>query len=114
MTSVSLGNGAKDKRGGSEKPRLNPCDRGVVTTTVLLMAFGLVTLYAASYYNAQDASGSPLAEVVSQLMGIALGAVVMAFTLRIDYRILQKPIYSSSLLCVSLLLLVLVLSLIHI
>ena len=108
MTSVSLGNGAKDKRGGSEKPRLNPCDRGVVTTTVLLMAFGLVTLYAASYYNAQDASGSPLAEVVSQLMGIALGAVVMAFTLRIDYRILQKPIYSSSLLCVSLLLLVLV------
>ena len=108
MTSVSLGSGAKDKRDGSEKPTLNPCDRGVLTTTALLMAFGLVTLYAASYYNAQDASGSPLAEVVSQLMGIALGAVVMAFTLRIDYRILQKPIYSSSLLCVSLLLLVLV------
>ena len=108
MTSVSLGSGAKDKRDGSEKPTLNPCDRGVLTTTALLMAFGLVTLYAASYYNAQDASGTPLAEVLSQLMGIALGAIVMAVTLRIDYRILQKPIYSSSLLCVSLLLLVLV------
>ena len=108
MTSVSLGSGAKDKRDGSEKPTLNPCDRGVLTTTALLMAFGLVTLYAASYYNAQDASGTPLAEVISQLMGIALGAIVMAVTLRIDYRILQKPIYSSSLLCVSLLLLVLV------
>ena len=108
MTSVSLGSGAKDKRDGSEKPTLNPCDRGVLTTTALLMAFGLVTLYAASYYNAQDASGTPLAEVLSQLMGIALGAIVMAVMLRIDYRILQKPIYSSSLLCVSLLLLVLV------
>ncbi len=108
MTSVSLGSGAKDKRDGSEKPTLNPCDRGVLTTTALLMAFGLVTLYAASYYNAQDASGTPLAEVISQLMGIALGAIVMAVMLRIDYRILQKPIYSSSLLCVSLLLLVLV------
>ena len=108
MTSVSLGSGAKDKRDGSEKPTLNPCDRGVLTTTALLMAFGLVTLYAASYYNAQDVSGTPLAEVLSQLMGIALGAAVMAVMLRIDYRILQKPIYSSSLLCVSLLLLVLV------
>ena len=108
MTSVSLGSGAKDKRDGSEKPTLNPCDRGVLTTTALLMAFGLVTLYAASYYNAQDASGTPLAEVLSQLMGVALGAIVMAVMLRIDYRILQKPIYSSSLLCVSLLLLVLV------
>ena len=108
MTSVSLGSGAKDKRDGSEKPTLNPCDRGILTTTALLMAFGLVTLYAASYYNAQDASGTPLAEVLSQLMGIALGAIVMAVMLRIDYRILQKPIYSSSLLCVSLLLLVLV------
>ena len=108
MTSVSLGSGAKDKRDGSEKPTLNPCDRGVLTTTALLMAFGLVTLYAASYYNAQDVSSTPLAEVLSQLMGIALGAIVMAVMLRIDYRILQKPIYSSSLLCVSLLLLVLV------
>ena len=39
MTSVSLGSGAKDKRDGSEKPTLNPCDRGVLTTTALLMAF---------------------------------------------------------------------------
>ena len=79
MTSVSLGNGAKDKRGGSEKPRLNPCDRGVVTTTVLLMAFGLVTLYAASYYNAQDASGISTGRGRSaSSWASALGAVVMA------------------------------------
>lgn len=77
-------------------------------TALLLMAFGLVTLYAASYYNAQDSSGSPLSEVMSQLMGMGLGALFMAVILRIDYRILQKPVYSSSLLCVSLLLLILV------
>ena len=32
-----------------------------------------------------------LVTAASLAMGIALGAVVMAFTLRIDYRILQKP-----------------------
>jgi len=80
----------------------------VLVTFVLLLAVGLLVLYAASYYNAQDRDGSPLAEVVSQLMGIALGAAAMAVILRIDYRILQKPKYSSSLLCLSLLLLVLV------
>lgn len=108
MTSVSLGNGAKEKTGSSQIPGRAPCDRGVLVTTLLLMAFGLVTLYAASYYNAQDKSGSPLSEVISQLMGMALGAVLVAVILRIDYRILQKPVYSSSLLCVSLLLLILV------
>jgi len=110
VTGLSLRNGARD--GALRRPKLRrerpPCDRGVLVTFVLLLAVGLLVLYAASYYNAQDRDGSPLAEVVSQLMGIALGAAAMAVILRIDYRILQKPKYSSSLLCLSLLLLVLV------
>lgn len=78
-----------------------------MTTFLLLLAVGLVVLYAASYYNAQD-KGSPLSEVVSQLMGIALGAAGLAVVLRIDYRILQKPVFSSTLLCGSIVLLILV------
>ncbi len=76
-------------------------------TFLLLLASGLLVLYAASFYNAQD-SGSPLAEVYSQLMGIAVGFVGMAVILRIDYRVLAKPQICLTLLAVSFVLLILV------
>ena len=96
---IGLFHGAKAKRGR--------CDRGVIVTFILLLTAGLIVLYAASYYNAQD-KGSPLSEVLSQLMGIGLGAAGMAVVLRIDYRILQKTVFSSTLLCASIVLLILV------
>ncbi|MBQ8952732.1 MAG: FtsW/RodA/SpoVE family cell cycle protein, partial [Clostridia bacterium] len=110
MTAVSLRNGAKDRAVSRpdirrEKPK---CDRGVLVTAILLLAVGLIVLYAASYYNAQDRDGSPYAEVLSQLMGMALGAAAMAAALRVDYRALQRPVVSSGLLCLSLVLLALV------
>lgn len=82
-------------------------DKGVLVTFLLLLASGLLVLYAASFYNAQD-SGSPLAEVYSQLMGIAVGFVGMAVILRIDYRVLAKPQICLTLLAVSFVLLILV------
>ena len=85
-----------------------PVDKGILTVFILLLTTGLVVLYAASFYNAQDADGNPLAEVISQLMGIALGGVGMFVILRIDYRILQRPMISGGLLLVSLILLGLV------
>ena len=48
---IGLFHGAKAKRGR--------CDRGVIVTFILLLTAGLIVLYAASYYNAQD-KGSPL------------------------------------------------------
>lgn len=102
--------GAKERvvgRLGIETKK-QPMDKCIFLTFVLLLTVGLVVLYAASYYNAQDADGNPLAEVISQLMGIALGGVGMFVILRIDYRILQKPTISGGLLIVSLILLVLV------
>ncbi len=111
--------GAKDRAEGALTANFRPnnylnirreksFDKGIFITFLLLLMTGLVVLYAASYYNAQDADGNPLAEVISQLMGIALGGVGMFVILRIDYRILQKPIISSGLLLLSLFLLVLV------
>lgn len=85
-----------------------PFDKSVFTVFVLLLLTGLVVLYAASFYNAQDADGNPLAEVISQLMGIALGGVGMFVILKMDYRILRRPALSSGLLIISLVLLILV------
>ena len=82
-------------------------DRGLALSFALLLMLGLVVLYSASYYNAQD-SGSGLSEVYSQLLGIGVGAAGMIVALRIDYRVLRKPWLCGSLLAVSLVMLVLV------
>ena len=86
---------------------LRGVDRGLMVCFIALLACGLLVLYAASFYNAQD-RGSALSEVYSQLMGIAAGAVAMLFLLRIDYHILAKPQVSTSLLLMSVVLLILV------
>lgn len=82
-------------------------DRGLFASFVALILCGLVVLYAASYYNAQD-RGSALSEVYSQLMGIAAGALLMIPLLRIDYRALARPRVVNALLAASVVLLILV------
>ncbi len=102
--------GAKAARQTSaprEMHRLRDIDRGLAACFILLMLLGVTVLYAASFYNAQDA-GDPLAEVYSQLMGIGVGAAGMAFLLKIDYRALRKPWVTGGLLGLSFVLLVLV------
>jgi len=101
-------NGAKEaRRKARGTNRIYLIDRGLTVTFLLLLATGLVILYAASYYNAQD-KGSSLSEVYSQLMGIAVGFAGMILLLRIDYRILAKPQICIALLSVSFILLALV------
>lgn len=105
---VRPGSGAKDVRGNArEKNKLLRIDKGLVATFFLLLASGLVVLYAASFYNAQD-SGSSLSEVFSQLLGIAVGFVGMALILRIDYRVLADARICLALLGISFLMLILV------
>ncbi len=82
-------------------------DRGLIVTTLLLMATGLATLYAASYYNAQDHGGA-LSEVLSQLVGMGVGAAAMAVILHRDYRQLAQPWLCGGLLAVSMVMLALV------
>lgn len=99
--------GAKESRRGLRNQR-GTMDRGVLTSFLLLLAMGLVVLYAASFYNAQDKSGGALSEVVSQLQGVALGAAAMIFISRLDYRVFQNPRIYLGLLGLSLVLLALV------
>ena len=94
-------------RRNTGRTRLRDIDRGLALTLLLLLATGLVTLYAASYYNAQDA-GSPFLEVRSQLTGVGVGLAGMAALLRVDYRALQKRWVCGGLLAASLVLLALV------
>lgn len=104
-------NGAKaaalPQKKNRNKYTMRKVDRGLLVCFVALLACGLLVLYAASFYNAQD-KGSALSEVISQLMGIAAGAVLMLFLLNIDYRVLARPRIAASLMLASIALLVLV------
>jgi cell division protein FtsW (lipid II flippase) len=52
---------------------------------ILLMMLGLLTLFSATYYKAQD-GGDPLSEVKKQVFGAAVGAAAMAVTAHIPYQ----------------------------
>lgn len=79
----------------------------MLITFILLLLTGLIVLFAASYYNAQD-KGSALSEVYSQLMGIGIGACGMLVIMRMDYRFLARPAISGALVGISIILLILV------
>ena len=65
--------------------RRNPVDGMLVIVMILLLSAGLLVLFSATYYTAQD-TGNPLSEVLKQLIGIALGTVACIVTSRIPYR----------------------------
>ena len=67
------------------KTKLNPVDGTLIAVLIMLLLAGLLILFSATYYTAQD-RGDPLGEVKRQLIGIGLGAVAMLVTSRIPYR----------------------------
>ncbi len=81
--------GAKALGISPAKKRLSVDEKGLLISFIALLVMGLVVLYAASYYNAQD-KGNPLSDVLSQLLGVGVGAVGMVLVLRVDYRVLQN------------------------
>lgn len=66
------------------KRKRRPVDKILPVIVALLLMMGLVTLFSATYYNAQD-GGDALSEVKKQLFGMAIGFVAMLFTSRIPY-----------------------------
>lgn len=67
------------------RKKLDPVDGTLVMILILLLLAGLLILFSATWYTAQD-TGSPLSEVFKQLIGVGLGAVAMVVTSRIPYR----------------------------
>ncbi len=73
------------KRRFKLQKRPAPIDPALITILILLLLFGLLTLYSATYYVAKD-RGNPWDEVLKQCIGIALGAAACFVTSRIPYR----------------------------
>lgn len=70
------------------KTKRGPVDGTLAVILLMLLLAGLLVLFSATYYIAQD-RGDPLGEVKKQLFGIALGAAAMVVTSRIPYRFWQ-------------------------
>ena len=85
----------------------NPVDGMLVAVMVMLLCAGLLVLFSATYYTAQD-SGHPLDEVFKQMIGIALGTVACIITSRIPYRFWRQIHIVAAGLVISAILLVLV------
>ena len=69
--------------------RIKPVDKTLLTIMVMLLLLGLLTLFSATYYKAQD-RGDALSEVKKQLFGAAVGAAAMAVTANIPYHFWER------------------------
>lgn len=84
-----------------------PLDFPILLTTIILIAFGIVMVFSASYYYSAQRWGDSLYFFKRQCMWAVVGLISMIVVSKIDYWKLQK--YSRLFLIVSILLLVLVL-----
>ncbi|MBQ4073817.1 MAG: putative lipid II flippase FtsW [Clostridia bacterium] len=94
----------------SHRIRQKPVDKTLLGIMLLLMLFGLVTLFSATYYKALQAGDDPFSEVKKQLFGVGIGAAAMFITCRIPYRFWMKPriVFGGILLSILLLILVVI------
>ncbi len=83
-------------------------DKTFLTSVVFLLMFGIVTLFSATYYKAQDL-GDPFMEVKEQLLFMLLGACLMVFLSRVPYKLFLSQKVATTALCISMGLLLLVL-----
>jgi len=70
--------------------RLKKTDHTLLCIMTILIVLGLITLFSATYYKAQD-GGDPLSEVKKQLFGVAVGAAAMLITSRVPYAFWGRP-----------------------
>ena len=89
------------------RKKLNPVDSTLILILIMLLLAGLLVLFSATFYTAQD-RGDPLSEVRHQLLGIALGAAAMLVTSRIPYRFWRDTWVVTGALAISAVLLILV------
>ncbi|PWT77110.1 MAG: putative lipid II flippase FtsW, partial [Proteobacteria bacterium] len=81
-------------------------DRWLFTVTMLLVFLGLVMVFSASAVMARERFGSPYAFLSKQLICAVAGLILMAITMRLDYRRYKHPALVFSLMGVTTLLLI--------
>jgi cell division protein FtsW len=66
-------------------------DKWLFGVVLLLVLFGLVTVFSASAVLAQSTLGSPYPYVMNQAKWAVLGLLVMVWLMRVDYRTYNNP-----------------------
>lgn len=86
----------------------NPGDLSIVLLTVILVVFGTVMIFSASYYKSISDVGDPYVYLKRQLLWAVVGFIAMYITSRIDYHVWGQNLYIiAPIVCVVLLALVL-------
>ena len=77
---------------GKKKPKKKESyfDYSLLFITIFLLCFGVVMIYSASSYEAQDTFQDAYRYVKNQIMGIAVGVVISAVFLFCDYHVWSK------------------------
>lgn len=80
----------KKKARSSKWIPVAPVDKTMLLIVLLLLLAGLVVLFSATYYQAQD-QGDAFLEVKRQLLGVGLGLALMTIASRIPYSFWKQP-----------------------
>lgn len=98
-----------NRKNKEKSPRVQKraCDKSIVVLMVLLLSFGLMTLFSATYYQ-RTVGGDALSAVKKQLIGVGLGAVACVLLSRVPYGVYRRTDVTLSLLGVAAVMLVLV------
>ncbi len=83
-------------------------DYSILIVVSILVLFGILMVYSASFYYADYAKGDPFYFFTKQLIGAVAGAVVMVFFMFFDYKKLIKLQYIGLIIAASLLIAVLI------
>ena len=70
--------------------RLRQCDFTVLLLVVILVIFGVVMVFSASYYNSINYSGTPYTYLRKQLFFALTGAALMYVTSVVDYHLYRR------------------------
>ena len=89
-SALEEGDGRRRSAQMGRRPGLGRNGRGFAAALAALVAVGLIVLYAASFYNAQDTPEGQFSELYSQLAGVGLGLAALTAARYLDYRLLQR------------------------
>ena len=86
--------------------RLGPGDFLLLVLTFILVAFGVIMVFSASYYSSISKDGNPYYYLIRDIIWVISGSVIMVATMVIDYRVYKK--FAPYLMVISLILLALI------